>query len=434
MMMDTMTQRFKTAFIALFLIAPLLVLGACQTGSGYRPHTSVPQAPAQQAPGILSSTSSDELLGNQQNPITPTDHMINLPTVKVGILLPLSGQHQKLGDSMLKAAQMALFEIGHANLELIPRDTKGTAAGAQAAARSAIDSGAQLLLGPVFAPAVRSAKPVAQRAHINMIAFSTDWTLANSNTYVMGFMPFDQVKRVTSFAARHGITRVGVLAPDTNYGRIVSNAFNAAAPHYNITITENISYPAGTSNLAPIVKTFTHYEARKSAGALAQTPFDAVLMPVGDQDARAIASLLSHYNLPPRSVRRIGTGLFDEASLASEANLEGAWFAAPDPAARHSFEQRFINTYGTHPPRLATLAFDATALSAILARRGLQSTGRPAFDHTAITNPNGFSGLDGIFRFRQDNTAERGLAVLEFRRGRLGVIDQAPKSFQNMTQ
>lgn len=348
MMMDTMTQRFKTAFIALFLIAPLLVLGACQTGSGYRPHTSVPQAPAQQAPGILSSTSSDELLGNQQNPITPTDHMINLPTVKVGILLPLSGQHQKLGDSMLKAAQMALFEIGHANLELIPRDTKGTAAGAQAAARSAIDSGAQLLLGPVFAPAVRS-KPVAQRAHINMIAFSTDWTLANSNTYVMGFMPFDQVKRVTSFAARHGITRVGVLAPDTNYGRIVSNAFNAAAPHYNITITENISYPAGTSNLAPIVKTFTHYEARKSAGALAQTPFDAVLMPVGDQDARAIASLLSHYNLPPRSVRRIGTGLFDEASLASEANLEGAWFAAPDPAARHSFEQRFINTYGTHP-------------------------------------------------------------------------------------
>ncbi|MCB9983515.1 MAG: penicillin-binding protein activator [Rhodospirillales bacterium] len=430
-----MTQNLKATLIALFLLLPALSLSACQSSSGgYTPHrASAPSAPARQDPHVLENPSSNTLLGNQQQ-AAQTMRMADLPAVKVGILLPLSGQHQKLGEAMLNAAQMALFEIGHANLELIPRDTQGTAQGAGQAAKSAIDSGAQLLLGPVFAPSVRSAQPIAARARINMIAFSTDWTLAGNNTYIMGFMPFDQVRRVTGYAARQGIARVGMLGPDTDYGRIVASAFNAAAPSYNIAVTENKTYPASTTNLAPIIKDFTHYDARKSAGALAQSPFDAVLMPVGGQDARSIGSLLTHYGLPPRSVRRIGTGLLDETALASEANLEGSWFAAPTPASRRAFEDRYMNTYGARAPRLTTLAYDATALAAILARRGLQASGRPAFDRNAITNANGFSGLDGIFRFRSDNTAERGLAVLEFRRGQLVVVEQAPTSFQNMTQ
>ncbi|MEM7651539.1 MAG: hypothetical protein AAF204_05605 [Pseudomonadota bacterium] len=116
--------------------------------------------------------------------------------------------------------------------------------------------------------------------------------------------------------------------------------------------------------------------------------------------------------------------------MATENNLEGTWFAAPSPSARKSFQQRFISTYGNRPPRLSTLAFDATALAAVLARRGLEQTGRPAFDRNSITSPNGFAGIDGIFRFRSDNTAERGLAVLEFKRGQIVVVDEAPKTFQ----
>lgn len=431
-----MIQKRPITLMVLFLVLPALLLSACQSGSGgYISRPSAPSTPARQAPGVLATPSPDQLLGGrQQADMTPAQQTTSLPTVKVGILLPLTGQNKKLGDAMLQAAQMALFEIGHANLELIPRDTGGTAAGGQQAAQSAIDAGAQILLGPVFAPAVRGASPIARRAHINMIAFSTDWTLAGGNTYIMGFMPFDQIRRVTDYAARQGVNRVGVLAPDTHYGRIVSNAFNAAAPRYNIQVTENTRYPAGIANLAPVIKDFTHYDERKNSGMLNAAPYEAVLMPVGGQDARSIGSLLTHYGLPPRNVRRIGTGLFDETSLASETNLEGAWFAAPDPNARRSFENRYMNTYGSRAPRLSTLAFDATALSAILAQRELETTGRPAFDRNAITNPNGFSGLDGIFRFRSDNIAERGLAVLEFQRGQARIADPAPESFRSMTQ
>jgi len=421
-----MTQTFKNAFILFALIMPLLALNACQTGGGYKRSASVPSAPAQQNPSILGQPSSDALLGNN----AAARQLENLPPVKVGILLPLSGQNKRLGDAMLKAAQMALFDIGHTNLELIPRDTKGTADGARTAAKSALDAGSQLILGPVFAASVRAAKPVANSARVNMIAFSTDWTLAGSNTYIMGFLPFDQVERVTQFAAQKGLRRIGVLSPETNYGRIVSDAFRTAAPRNNIAITHTVTFPPNTANLAPTVRNFARFDVREANGTLAQAPFDAVLMPVGSQEARSIGSLLTHYELPPRMVRRLGTGLMDEASLASEANLEGTWFAAPSPNSRKNFENRFISTYGIRAPRLSSLAFDATALAAVLAKRGLQTNGRPAFDKRSISNPNGFSGLDGIFRFRPNNTAERGLAILEFRRGQIVVIDEAPKTFQ----
>lgn len=359
---------------------------------------------------------------------------MNLPTVKVGLLLPLSGKHKGLGDAMLKSAQLALFEIGHANLELLPRDTMGTNEGGRTAAESAVNDGAQILLGPVFAPAVRAAQPIAQRSRINMLAFSTDWSLAGGNTYIMGFLPFDQVERVARYAAANGLNRVGVIAPANTYGNVATKSFNQVANQLGMSIVQNKTFAPGTKNLAPVIREFTNFDARSSAGAISTAPFDAVFMPVGGEEARDIGSLLTHYELPPRNVKRLGTGLLDEAALASESNLEGAWFAAPPPQARKGFEDRFVRTFGSRPPRLSTLAYDATALAAVLAQRGLQQNGRPAFSQNDLNNPNGFSGVDGIFRFRRGNTIERGLAIVEFRRGQLVVADPAPTTFQSMSQ
>lgn len=400
----------------------LFALTACQTGSGYNQRQRAPQV-AQQAPTptIEQASATDAAIA-----ATPID----LPPVKVAILLPLSGRDKALGESMLKAAQIALFDVGHSNFELIPGDTKGTESGAEDAARTAINDGAQLILGPVFAANVRAVKPIARRARLNMIGFSTDWTLAGDTTFIMGFLPFDQVQRITSFAAEKNLNRVGVMTPETNYGRVISQAFNRTAPGYGITVTGTSSFSPRSHNLAPTLRQFTRYDARVASNSLDQAPYDAVLMPVGGENARAIANLLSHNDLPPRRVKRLGTGLMDDPALATESNLEGAWFAAPSPRARQNFEQRYRATYGERAPRLSTLAYDATALAAALARQGLSTTGRPAFDHRSLTNPNGFSGIDGIFRFRPDGTAERGLAILEFRRGKIVEIDPAPRTFQ----
>lgn len=380
--------------------------------------------------------------------------------VRVAILVPLSGTHADLGKTMVRAAEMALFDIGYDFIHLMPRDTQGTSDGARKAAEAALNDGTEIILGPLFGHSVKAAQSVLRSKNIKMIAFSTDWSLASSRTFIMGFLPFAQVVRIAEYAVSQGMRSIGILAPDTDYGNAVIATYEAAAQHYGFNPPKVARY-ADQQDATEVTRAFTGFGERnvelqdliqsmesqleahpddeitrqeltqlKRMDTWGKAPFDAILLPVGGDHARAMASLLSYYDLGPDEVKRLGTGLWDDPSLASEGSLEGAWFSAPSPSFRESFEKRYKDIYGNRPVRLATLAYDATALVAILAKRGLDTRGVPAFDHSDLTNPNGFAGLDGIFRFRPDGLVERGLAVLTFSKGQIKVLDPAPQSFQ----
>lgn len=382
---------------------------------------SLPEQQAQQIPGTLDAT--------PQPPAMPATATTAAAPVKIALLLPLSGPNAAVGEAIMNAAQLALFDVGTVNFELMPRDTQGTAYGASVAARSIINEGAQLILGPLFAEEVRAVAPIAQSANINTIAFTTDFKLAGGNTFVMGFLPFGQVQRVIGYAAAKGLRNIGVIAPQSDYGDAVLNALNAYGPRAGLTIVDSLRFAPGNTALGPAVQRFARYDSRKQPdGSFARPPFDAIFLPVGGADAQNISAMLTAYEIDPVSVKRLGTGLWDDPVMARDKNLAGGWFAAPDPRARQIFENKYRDAYGTTPPRLASLGYDATALAAVLSRGG------NAIDRTAITNANGFAGIDGIFRFRADGLAERGLAVLELRNGQSAVIDPAQKTFQAMNQ
>jgi hypothetical protein len=155
-------------------------------------------------------------------------------------------------------------------------------------------------------------------------------------------------------------------------------------------------------------------------------PFDAILIPEGGNRLKSVAPLLPYYDVDPEKVHFLGTGLWDEPGLGTEPALNGGWYAAPPPGARADFDQRFRAVYKRPPPRLATLAYDATALAAVLAR----NANGPDFSAAALTNPSGFAGVDGIFRLRPDGLIQRGLAVLEVHRNGNTVVSPAPTTFQ----
>ena len=144
---------------------------------------------------------------------------------------------------------------------------------------------------------------------------------------------------------------------------------------------------------------------------------------------RQIAPLLPFFDVDPRDVRFIGTGLWDDPTLGQEPALVGGWFAAPPPESAAAFMERFMATYEYRPVRIATLAYDAVALAAALAR----NDGRADFGRNALTSPSGFAGTDGIFRFLPNGTAERGLAVLEVTARGARVIDSAATTFLPVT-
>jgi len=429
-------NRHPALFLFLFLSASLL-LNACENRPVYSPPK--PQI-AQTAPNTIANTAPSKAQDPKQaQPQQPKE----LPSVKIGILLPLSGKHELLGQSMLKAAQMALFDLGHSNFELIPRDTMGRADTARSAAQDAIENGAQIILGPVFSSAAKAVQPVAQSYRINMISFSTDWTVAGRHSYIMGFSPFDQVERIVEFASQKNMRDIGVIIPNSAYGNAVRSAFRSSAARNRINTIKTIEITPGNSSVTASLRDFADYDRRIAdrqrevtvMGGHAHTkaqeelPYEAVFMPLGGTLARSVSNMLSQYDLPASRVKRLGTGLWDDPSLAAEPAMDGAWFASPNPRASDRFREKFEGIYGYEPPRLTTLAYDATALAGVLARKGLINGNQPAFDQASITNPNGFAGIDGIFRFGSNGVVERGLAILEFKGGEIQVIDPAPKTF-----
>ncbi|MEQ9360854.1 MAG: penicillin-binding protein activator, partial [Rhodospirillales bacterium] len=126
-------------------------------------------------------------------------------SVRVALLLPLSGPNGGVGQALLNAAQMALFSFADAKFTLLTHDTRGTPEGAAEAAQLAIGEGARLILGPLLAANVRSTAAVARQAGVPVVAFSSDRSVAGDGVFTLGFLPRAQVARVIAFARERGV-------------------------------------------------------------------------------------------------------------------------------------------------------------------------------------------------------------------------------------
>jgi ABC-type branched-subunit amino acid transport system substrate-binding protein len=358
---------------------------------------------------------------------------------KVALLVPLSGPNAGLGKAILNAAQLALFETRGDQLTLVPRDTKGTTAGAAAAARAAVGEGVGLILGPLLAAEVEAVKPIAQDAHLNIIAFSTVTDLAGGNTFLMGFLPRQEVVREIAYARQRAIARFAALAPDTAYGHLMADALRDTVSATGGSVAKIVFYDPRTGDVSAAIQRLLPGGAAPPSGdpaapdqaipaAPAVPSFDALLLPEGGSQLKDIVRALSTAGLDTKATRLLGSGLWDVPDIGNEPALDGGWFAASPPEARRDFEQRYRATYGSEPPRLASLGYDSAALAAVLARgeRG------PPFSREAILDPNGFSGVDGVFRFTPEGLVQRSLAVLEVEPQGNVVVSPAPQSFHDL--
>jgi ABC-type branched-subunit amino acid transport system substrate-binding protein len=396
-----LTAWSRRAGLALAFGLAAVTLAACGGG----PNVPPPVASAQPTPPPLPSTPPPTAPG---------------AAVRIALLLPLSGNNAALGQATLQAAQMALFDVGGNDVALIVRDTEATG-GAGAAARSALNDGAQLILGPIYASATKEVAPIAMAAGISVISFSTDRDAAGNGAFIMGVLPQNQVDRVVGYASSQGVHRYAALAPSSPYGHQLADALAMASGRFGGQFVDAQFYEAGTRDPSDSVKALA-----KTVGAQG----DAVMLPEGGDRLRIIAPLLSYYDIDTAKVRLLGTRLWDDdPTLGNEAVLDGGWYAAPPQERWADFSQRYRAAYDINPPRIASVAYDATTLALGLAKEAPNN-----FTTASITRPEGFSGIDGIFRFTPNGLVERGLAVYELEKGGAKVIDPAPKDFRALTQ
>jgi len=377
----------------------LLVLVACTAGRG----------------GLPGGSPDGAALGNA--PVT--GEVLGTGPVKVALLLPLSatGNAGQIALNLKNASDLALREFQTASIQILVKDDRGTADGARAATTEALQQGAELILGPLFAQSVSAAAAVAKPANVPIIAFSTDASSASRGVYLLSFLPQTDVERVVRYAAAQGKRSYAALLPNNAYGTVVEAALQKSVANAGGRVMALERYE--------LERTAMQAKAEAVAKLVKSGTVDAIVLPDAGDAAPFLGQVLAANGVDPSQIQYLGSGQWDDARIAQESNLNGAWYPAPEKAGFEAFARRYQAAFGAAPFRAATLAYDATSLAAGLSAR----FGERRFTPEVLTSTSGFIGLDGAFRLLATGLNERGLAIYRIERGQVTVIDPAPKTF-----
>ena len=358
---------------------------------------------------------------------TPTGLQVgqNINTSKpvpVALLVPSgsgSENDANLATSLENAARLAMSELSGVTIDLRVYSTAGNANQAASMATKAVNDGAKIILGPVFAQNANAAGVAVARRNVNVLSFSNNPSIAGGNVFILGNTFQNTANRLTRYATRQGKGNILVVSGQDQAEAQGSAAIQTAIQNSGATLAGTSSFELSQNG---IVNALPEISAQvRSSGA------QSIFLTSGTSGALPfLAGLLPENGVNPATVQYIGLQRWDiPANAMSLPGLQGGWFAIPDPALSSRFSSRYNAKYGATPHPIAGLAYDGIAAIGALVKAGKAN----ALTTTALTQPQGFVGVNGIFRLRGDGTNERGLAIAQIQNGSVVIIDPAPRSF-----
>lgn len=343
--------------------------------------------------------------------------------VPVALLVPAgSGQasDELLARSLQNAARLAITDLGSsARIDLRVYPTAGQPGQAQAMAAKAIDEGAKIILGPVFAQEANAAGVAAAAKGINVLSFSNNPDIAGGNVFVLGPTFDNTARRLARYAVQNGKGRFIVVHDRNTAGELGRAAIQRgiSSAGGSVVATESYEFSQnGVVQAAPRIAAAANSAGAQSVFLTADT---AGALPL-------ITQMLNESGLSNSAAQFIGLTRWDiPAATLALPGVQGGWFALPDPQLYQQYQARYQAAFGEAPHPISGLAYDGIAAIGALVKQGKAN----ALTGSALTQGAGFVGVNGIFRLRGDGSNERGLAIAQIRNNQLVVIDPAPRSF-----
>jgi branched-chain amino acid transport system substrate-binding protein len=358
---------------------------------------------------LLAACSAIPRGGEGPPPVVTPDPLDSLH--RVALLLPVTGPDGDVGQSIANATALAMADTKTTNIRLITYDT---ALGVDVAARRAIADGNKLILGPLRGDNVLEAAAVARPAGVPIISFSNDVGVAGQNVFLLGHLPNQSIERVVRYAKAQGLNRFGGIVSKNVYGQRASSSLTnsvRSAGGILVGVQESDGSAAGID------------AATRRLAAMGQ--IDAVL--IADSGRVAVATVPSLRKHGLRGAKVIGTDLWNiDGSLANSSPMYGAWFASVSDTLYNQYAAKYRARYGRAPLRLSSLGYDSVLLIARVARDWRPGSKFPV---SQLTDPQGFIGVDGSFRFMANGLTERALEVQEIQAGKFVTINAAPTAF-----
>lgn len=426
---------------SLFFAAFLALAGCATQSSGPIAPISTGDPRVEPQPGdsphgiaINDGEVIEDLTGPVAEDYTPP-HMAGRDIVRAGVMLPFSDRRDSVraqAEGMLAGIELALFDHADDNFVILPKDTRGSQATAETMANDLAEQGASFVLGPLFGSNVAVTREAlagrdiededkaesdgfgfltgnvfadestVEQSGIPIIAFSNDASVAGGGAWLASVAPEAEVAEIINYAYLAGYDEFAFFGPDTSLGLRIERAMQFEVMNRGALMIASSFYPTDTPSPDEQAAAF----ARSVEMAVARGARVAVLVPERGNRLRRIAPLLAYHGVDTRVVKMLGIGTWNDPEIWREPSLKGAWFPAAPHLEMDGFKQRYERLYGRAPTSLAAIAYDATALAIALSSDGELTT-------EELTNPDGFAGVNGLFRFGYDGIAERSLEIME---------------------
>jgi hypothetical protein len=343
--------------------------------------------------------------------------------VPVALLVPggsSSATDNTLAASLENAARLAMGELDGVSIDLRVYNTAGSAETASSQAQAAVADGAKIILGPVYAENAAAAGVAARSRGVNVLAFSNNPGVAGGNVFILGNTFQNTANRLVRYAASQDRGNIMVVYGQSPAEELARNAIQQAiASTPGAVQAGSAGFELSQNGVVQAIPEIS--DTVKASGA------SSVFLTSGTDGALPfVTSLLPENGVKPGDVQFVGIQRWDIPSSATTLpGVQGGWFALPDPTLTQRFNQRYEAAYGQPPHPIAGLAYDGIAAIGALVKAGNAN----ALSGSALTQSQGFVGVNGVFRLRGDGTNERGLAVAQIQNQQVVVIDPAPRSF-----
>ncbi|WP_299828973.1 penicillin-binding protein activator [uncultured Roseobacter sp.] len=342
--------------------------------------------------------------------------------VPVALLVPGGSgltTDELLSQSLENAARLAMRDLNGATIDLRVYQTAGDAGTAAARAQQAVDDGAKIILGPVYAASANAVGNAVAGDNVAVLSFSNNAAIAGGNVFVLGPTFQNTANRMVGYARSQGKQRFVVVHGQDSAGTQGRDAISSAVTAQGASVVGTVGYALSQQDVIAAIPQIKSAVEGNAADAIFMTTDTASALPL-------LSQLLPEAGVTSETSQFIGLTRWDiPAQTLSLPGVQGGWFAVPDPAASATFSAQYQGAYGGVPHPIGGLAFDGIAAIGALVSQG----NADALTGAALTQGAGFRGASGIFRLRADGTNERGLAVATITDAQVTILSPAPQSF-----
>lgn len=371
---------------------------------------------------VKDSTVEDSIVKTITEP-----YEVKNKVLKVGIMLPLTGEHYQIGNSLLNASQLALNKMQNKNVKFFVRDT-GDEDNLTKIFYDLLNEEVDIILGPVFSNNILKIQPLAKDENVQIVTFSNNTKVAQENLYIFGLTLEDEIQSILKYATKIGHKKFAAILPDNDYGKRIKNEIEKFHYNHSSQLVKTIMYNTNDPDFYKIAKNISDYEQRKinlglkikelealnteaskkeikrikNLDTYGDLQFDSLFIGVENfKQLSVISSILPYYDVDPKKIQYLGNSVWNKDSVIKEPGLNNSLFTSFDNESLSSFKQEYIEIFKQKPHPIAGLAYDAVGLAISLHER------EKYINIASLTLKEGYIGILGKFKFHSTGNIKR---------------------------